>query len=222
MKTDDLVAALSTRIEPVDRRLMSWTMGIAFLATTLVALCLVHVGLGIRADLMTARALTFLVLKLAFAVAVVGVSSIYLVRLARPGGERRTSSIRIIMPFVAIVLLAARAKVALGRDGHGRSMARMPALRSGDRDRAFCDHCRCDAKCSSDQSGASGRFRRSHCRRHERAGLCSSLNRRFTAIYCALVCRNDFAVHTSRCSTGATAVALVDGRVGRLHVGVNL
>jgi len=60
---------------------------------------------------MTARALTFLVLKLAFAVGVVGVSSIYLMRLTRPGGERRTSSIRIMMPFAAIVLLAA---VSLG------------------------------------------------------------------------------------------------------------
>jgi len=111
MKTDDLVAALSTRIEPVNRRLVSWTMGIALLAAAVVALGLMLAGLGIRADLMTARALTFLVLKLAFAVGVVGVSSIYLMRLARPGGERRTSSIRIMMPFAAIVLLAA---VSLG------------------------------------------------------------------------------------------------------------
>ncbi|MBR2118407.1 MAG: DUF1109 domain-containing protein [Afipia sp.] len=107
MKTDDLVAALSTRIEPVDRRLVNWTMGIALLAAAAVALGLMLAGLGIRADLMTARALTFLVLKLAFTAGAVGVSSIYLVRLARPGGERRTSSIRIMMPFAAIVLLAA-------------------------------------------------------------------------------------------------------------------
>ena len=107
MKTDDLVAALSTRIEPVNHRLVSRTMGIAFLAAALVALGLVLVGLGIRADLMTVRALTFLALKLAFALGAVGISSIYLVRLARPGGERRTSSIRIMMPFAAIVLLAA-------------------------------------------------------------------------------------------------------------------
>lgn len=107
MKTDDLVAALSTRIEPVNRRLVSWTMGIALLAAAVVALGLMLAGLGIRADILTARALTFLALKLAFAVGAVGISSIYLVRLARPGGERRTSSIRIMMPFAAIVLLAA-------------------------------------------------------------------------------------------------------------------
>ena len=107
MKTDDLVAALSTRIEPVDRRLVNWTMGIALLAAAAVALGLMLAGLGIRADLMTARALTFLVLKLAFTAGAVGVSSSSVVRLARPGGERRTSSIRIMMPFAAIVLLAA-------------------------------------------------------------------------------------------------------------------
>jgi hypothetical protein len=107
MKTEDLVAALSTRIEPVDHRLVSRTMGIAILAAAGVTLGLMLIGPGIRADQMTARALTFLVLKLAFAVATVGVSSIYLMRLARPGGERRTSSIRIMMPFAAIVLLAA-------------------------------------------------------------------------------------------------------------------
>lgn len=107
MKTEDLVAALSARIEPVNHRLVSRTMGIAILAAAGVTLGLMLIGPGIRADLMTARALTFLILKLAFAVAAVGVSSIYLMRLARPGGERRTSSIRIMMPFAAIVLLAA-------------------------------------------------------------------------------------------------------------------
>src|SRR5260370_26825769 len=111
MKTDDLVAALSTRIEPVNRRLVSWTMGSALLAAAVVALGLMLAGLGIRADLMTARGLTFLALKLAFAIGAVGISSTYLMRLARPGGERRTSSIRIMMPFSAIVLLAA---VSLG------------------------------------------------------------------------------------------------------------
>src|SRR5260370_13952751 len=112
MKTDDLVAALSTRIEPVNRRLVSWTMGSALLAAAVVALGLMLAGLGIRADLMTARGLTFLALKLAFAIGAVGISSTYLMRLARPGGERRTSSIRIMMPFAAIVLLAA---ISLGR-----------------------------------------------------------------------------------------------------------
>src|SRR5260370_36210654 len=107
MKTDDLVAALSAHIEPVNRRLVSRTVYIALAAGTVVALGVMLVGLGVRSDLMTARALAFLLLKLAFAVWIVGVASIYLTRLARPGGERRTLSISAVMPFAAIVLLSA-------------------------------------------------------------------------------------------------------------------
>ena len=107
MKTEDLATVLSTRIEPVNHRMVGWTMGIALATSALVALGLMLVGLGIRADLTTGRALAFLLLKLAFTVGVVAISSIYLMRPARPGGERRTSSIRIMMPFAAIVLLAA-------------------------------------------------------------------------------------------------------------------
>jgi hypothetical protein len=107
MKTDDLVAALSANIEPVNRKLVSRTVYIALAAGTAVALGIMLVGLGVRPDLMTPRALIFLLLKLAFAVGIVGVASVYLTRLARPGGERRTSSISAVAPFAAIVLLAA-------------------------------------------------------------------------------------------------------------------
>jgi hypothetical protein len=107
MKTDELVAALSAHIEPVNRKVISRTVYVALAAGTVVALGIMLVGLGVRADLMTARALIFLLLKLAFTIGIVGVASVYLMRLARPGGERRTSSISAVMPFVAIVLLAA-------------------------------------------------------------------------------------------------------------------
>jgi hypothetical protein len=107
MKTDDLVALLSTNPEPVDRSSVVRTLCGALAAGTIVALGLTLVGLGVRTDLMTARALAFLVLKLAFTVGIVGLASIYLTRLARPGGEGRTSSISAVVPFAAIVLLAA-------------------------------------------------------------------------------------------------------------------
>jgi hypothetical protein len=107
MKTDDLVAALSAHIEPVNRKLVSRTVYIALAAGTAVALGITLVGLGVRSDLMTARALLFLLLKLAFTVGIVGVASAYLMRLARPGSEGRTWSISAAVPFVAIVLLSA-------------------------------------------------------------------------------------------------------------------
>jgi hypothetical protein len=107
MKTDDLVAVLSTHLEPVNRKVVSRTAYIALAAGIVVALGLMLVGLGVRSDLMTARALMFLLLKLAFTVGIVGVALVYLTRLARPGGEQRTSSLLVAMPFLIIVFLAA-------------------------------------------------------------------------------------------------------------------
>lgn len=107
MKTDDLVAMLSTSVEPVDRMLVVRTVGIAVAAASVLAFAFMLIGLGIRPDLITVRAFMFLLLKLAFTVGVVGVASVYLTRLALPGGERKTSSIMVAMPFLAIVLLAA-------------------------------------------------------------------------------------------------------------------
>lgn len=107
MKTDDLVALLSANPEPVDRKLVVRTLSAALATGTIVALGITLVGLGVRSDLMTARALGFLVVKLSFAVGIVSLALVYLTRLARPGGERRTSSFLIALPFLVIVLLAA-------------------------------------------------------------------------------------------------------------------
>src|SRR5437868_13575735 len=107
MKTDDLVALLSTNPVPVDRGLVGRTLCVALAVGSVAALGITLVGLGVRTDLMTARAFTFLLLKFTFTVGIVGVASIYLTRLARPGGERRTSSIVVALPFAAIAVLAA-------------------------------------------------------------------------------------------------------------------
>ena len=107
MKTDELIAALSNNVEPVDRRLVDRTVAIALGLGLVAALGLVLAGLGVRADLATPRAVIFLSLKLAFALGTVGAASIYLTRLARPGGERKISLGLATLPFGAIMLLAA-------------------------------------------------------------------------------------------------------------------
>ena len=107
MKTDDLVAFLNTNPEPVDRSSVVRTLCVALAAGMVVALGIAFVGLGVRSDLMTARASIFLLVKLAFAVGIVSLTLVYLTRLARPGGERKTPSFLIAMPFLIIVLLAA-------------------------------------------------------------------------------------------------------------------
>src|SRR5262245_43570630 len=83
MKTDEVVTALSMSVEPVDRRLVNRSVAIALGVGAAIALGLVLVALGVRADLSTPRAVTFLFLKLAFALGTVGAASVYLIRLAR-------------------------------------------------------------------------------------------------------------------------------------------
>ncbi len=107
MKTDDLVVMLSTNVEPIGRGLVRRTIAIAVAAGAVIALGFVLVGLGVRPDLTTTRAAVFLLLKIAFALAVVGVAMRYLTRLARPGAERGISPLAIAVPFAAIALLGA-------------------------------------------------------------------------------------------------------------------
>src|SRR6266851_3672416 len=103
MKTDDLVAMLSTNVEPIGRGLVGRTISIAIAAGAVIALGIMLVGLGVRADVTTTRAIVFLLLKVAFALAVVGVAMRYLTRLARPGAERGISPLAIAL-FGAISL----------------------------------------------------------------------------------------------------------------------
>jgi hypothetical protein len=121
MKTDDLVALLSTNLEPVDRSSVVRTLCVALAAGIIVAVSIMLVGLGVRSDLMTSRALIFLTLKLCFAVGIVGLALVYLTRLARPGGERTVPSFLVAMPFLVIVFLAA---ISLGfaRSSHWNKM----------------------------------------------------------------------------------------------------
>jgi len=107
MKTDDLVAMLSANVEPVERGLVGRAISIAVAAGAIIALGTMLVGLGVRADLATTRAIVFLSLKVAFALAVVGVAVRYLTKLARPGAERGISPLTIVAPFAAIALFGA-------------------------------------------------------------------------------------------------------------------
>jgi len=107
MKTDELVAILSSNLEPVDRKALVRTLCLAVGAGLIVALGVAFFGLGIRSDFTSSSALIFLTVKLAFAIGLVGLAMVYLTRLARPGGGRKLSPFLIIAPFAVIVLLAA-------------------------------------------------------------------------------------------------------------------
>jgi hypothetical protein len=106
MKTDDLVALLSANLEPVDRNAVFRTLHVAIAAAAIAALGIAVAGLGLRPDLTTTRALIYLTIKLAFAIGIVGLATTYLMRLARPGGERGMSLFLIAVPFLIVVILA--------------------------------------------------------------------------------------------------------------------
>jgi len=106
MKTDDLVALLSANLEPVDRNTDVRTLYVAIAAAAIAALGIAFAGLGFRPDLTTTRALIYLTIKLTFAIGIVGLATTYLMRLARPGGERRMSLFLIAVPFLIVVILA--------------------------------------------------------------------------------------------------------------------
>jgi hypothetical protein len=105
MKTDDLVTMLSTNVEPIGREKVGRTFAVAIVVGAAIALGLMLVALGVRADLATTRAWVFLLLKLLFALAVVGMAMRYLIKLSRPGSEPGISPFAVAVPFAAIALL---------------------------------------------------------------------------------------------------------------------
>ncbi|OAE97368.1 hypothetical protein AYJ54_35300 [Bradyrhizobium centrolobii] len=111
MKTDELVTALSRHLEPVDRGLIRRTVGLAVAVAIIVAFSVMALWLGVRTDFVTAYAAAFLIAKLAFAVTVISIASVYLIRLSSPGGERGRPAFWAFVPFAATILLAA---VSLG------------------------------------------------------------------------------------------------------------
>ena len=121
MKTDDLIAMLSTNVEPVDTRRPTWTIGAALAAGAAVAVAAAVVALGLRSEFTNLPALGAMLLKVAFALAALVPASIFLFRLARPGGERGMSLALLASPFVAIMLGAALS-LALAPSSHWSGM----------------------------------------------------------------------------------------------------
>lgn len=106
MKTDDLVEALSARIDPVDFRAVGRRIGLAVGAGLVLAVTAILAGFGPRTGLSTVEAWTFLVLKITFAAAIVGTAAIYLARLSRPGGVLKHGMAVVVLPFLLIAALA--------------------------------------------------------------------------------------------------------------------
>ena len=106
MKTDDLISMLSTNIEPVDHRHMARNISMAVVVGAVAAVALVFFVLGPRADLPIPGTIISAFLKAAITVVILVPASVYLIRLARPGGEGKTPLVFVVLPFIAVMLLA--------------------------------------------------------------------------------------------------------------------
>lgn len=122
MRTDELVNLLSTNVEPVDNREVGRALGIAVAIGVAAAIGATLLTLGLRPDLGESGPLAFLLLKLAFSIAVVSLASTFLVKLARPGGERKTHPVLAAAPFLAVILLAG-ISLSLAPTAHWDAMA---------------------------------------------------------------------------------------------------
>ena len=105
MKTDQFIELLTTNLEPADPRKTSRVFGGAVLLGSAVALGVALLALGLRADLRDPSAVAFLWLKLLFSGSIAALASIYLLKAARPGGDRKIS-VAILLPFSGIMALA--------------------------------------------------------------------------------------------------------------------
>jgi len=106
MRTDDLIAMLSTNVEVVDRRQVLRTLAGAVAIGALVALGAGLIALGGRTDVENNEALGFIVIKLILATTVTALAFFYLIGSARPGSSRLGSVALVLLPFAGIVGLA--------------------------------------------------------------------------------------------------------------------
>ena len=107
MKTDDLITLLSTNVEPVDSGQVARSIRNALALAGGAVVLSVIVAFGVRHDAMHhGTAIGAVAVKVAFILAVTAVASRYLVRLARPGGERWTTLAWLVVPFAGIGMLA--------------------------------------------------------------------------------------------------------------------
>lgn len=96
---------LSTNVEPVDHGRMVRNIGMAVFVGAAISMATVFFVLGPRTDLATLGTFIPAFLKAAITLAILIPASIYLTRIAHPGGERKSADASIALLFIAGMLL---------------------------------------------------------------------------------------------------------------------
>ena len=113
MKTDRLIEMLGTNVEPVNRQTLPTSLASAVLLGGVAAFCLMLGTVSFRSDLAARASLTFVAVKLLFALTVIGTGLVFLSRAMRPGHDTRRPFQFAFLPFL-VVGLAAVSELALG------------------------------------------------------------------------------------------------------------
>jgi len=106
MKTDDLIAALSTGLEPSRSRAVGSRLALGLAVGAVASAALMVLWLGVRADLMHAMMTGPFWMKFAYALSVAVLGFGLIDRLARPDGEGGVFGPLILAPLGAMIALA--------------------------------------------------------------------------------------------------------------------
>ena len=125
MQTDDLIAQLSARLEPVKSstvtRLLLGAIAVGVSGSILVVLTVI----GLRHDLNSAMVSFGMWTKLAYTFAIAGFGFWLVERAGRPGAEMTRPAVALALPLLAILLLAALRKPAGARSSRRRRRREM-------------------------------------------------------------------------------------------------
>lgn len=121
MKTDRLIDALSTNLEPVGRGGVGRWLALALATGGLVTFCAMLMTVGLRVGGDNSGHLGFLAAKLAFALSVVATGAIFLIRSIHPGRDGRKSLLLFLLLILPVGLMGIAA-LALGQPDTVRSV----------------------------------------------------------------------------------------------------
>jgi hypothetical protein len=106
MKTERLIDALSSNLEPIQSGRLGRTLALAIIVGAIAAFCVMLATLGLREDFGDSAHLRFLALKLLFAGGLVATGAALLIHLMRPGRVGRGRLVFVLVPFIAISVAA--------------------------------------------------------------------------------------------------------------------
>jgi len=106
MKTDDLISALSTDLEPAPKHAVGLRLLLALTIGIAVSFVAMWQWLGPRPDMVPAMATTMFWMKLAYALSIAAFGFGLIDRLARPGGQGGVWRTLLFLPLLFMIAMA--------------------------------------------------------------------------------------------------------------------